>query len=429
MNRRWLQRLPSLCFSLLLLAGCQAGQDSPSDPLGRGLEGSARCGDPDLNREKRLFPDGERQRQVEDLCQDILAGRIDADLGADQLHVLAFQAWQNDKQDDNLGNATAQDLAEFNAAVRGLDPVALLDGDEQPVWNTTNIGDEQFLAVGPTTANGIHCFGSGLDTWCFQVNAGGASYFFLAEAKADQADLGVCAGPLANDCEKDVIHIDVNPDEAVDDEDENTNVNVWSCTDFATRHARFGVGPPGEDPFGDPGPAAPQQILDGCGVAFELEGIQRWVWAGLKPLRWAAGVGTLNAGGTGTTFSRGSDVSEGEEGSIRVRDIVCKVSAKFASISDGAECKLLLGGTTQAVCTTISDGQRTKTSSCTWEDIPVPADVSYHAVVDKQNQTGTPHHAEGDVNVAPGNPARDEIMTCTFDLAKSEFKGCVSGPI
>ncbi|HKY59559.1 MAG TPA: hypothetical protein VJP59_00980, partial [Gemmatimonadota bacterium] len=330
-----LRGLPLIALGLLFLAGCQDTQNAPSDVTGRVVDGAAnRCrGDSSVaafNSAKNLFPDNERQRLAVDICQDIMDGRVDADLGADQLHVLAYQGWKN----GNLGSATAQDLADFNAAVRGLSPVALLDSDEQPEWTLTNIGDDQFLAVGPTTASDIHCFGE-IDTverWCFQVVAGGDSYFFLAEAKAPTAagDLGACPGPLASDCEDDVVHIDVNPDEAIDDDDDNTFVNVWSCTDFATRHARFGVGPDG---FGDPGPPVPAG-LGNCGESSSaLSGMQRWVWAGLQPLRWVAGVEALTAGGTGTTFARGSDVAAGEFGSIRVRDIVCRTTARFASVS------------------------------------------------------------------------------------------------
>ncbi|HET6342692.1 MAG TPA: hypothetical protein VFG78_10990, partial [Gemmatimonadota bacterium] len=330
---------------------------------------------------------------------------------------------------DDLGNFTAQDLVDFNAAVRGLEPVALLDADEQPVWNTTNIGNDQFLAVGPTTASDVHCFGEidTIDRWCFQVVSGGASHFFLAEAKADQdlGNLGACAGTFAFDCEEDVVHIDVNPDEAIFEvpvDDPATKVHVWSCVVFANGHARFGDG---QDGFGAEGPPAPA-ALGTCGDApSALSGVQRWVWAGLKPLRWAAGVGTLNAGGTGTTFARGSDISEGEEGSIRVRDVVCRTTARFASISDGAECRLFLNssldpipggvGTTDTECTTVGIGK--KTGECTWQDIPVPDDICYYAVVDKQDQTGTAHHAEGEVCVGPGDPAREgEQRICGVNL-------------
>ncbi|HKY59820.1 MAG TPA: hypothetical protein VJP59_02315, partial [Gemmatimonadota bacterium] len=115
----------------------------------------------------------------------------------------------------------------------------------------------------------------------------------------------------------------------------------------------------------------------------------------------------------------------------------CRATARFASVSDGAECKLFLNssldpitggvGTTDTDCTTV--GVAKKVGECTWQDIPVPDDICYYGVVDKQDQTGTAHHAEGEVCVGPGDPAREgEKRTCTFDLTRGTVS-CATSPI
>lgn len=428
MAQKWLRGLPLIALGLLFLAGCQIDQDAPSDPLGRVVEGAAKCKSPALNSASTIFPPSPdpRRGQVEDLCKAILDGAIDPDIGADQLHVLAYSGWQAGTL---ASETTDADVAAYNTAVRGLNQVAALGADEKPVWTTTNISDGEFLAVGQITNSSVadtFCFASG--EWCFVVNAG-VPYYFLAEAIVDQPALGLCPGPFPNDCAPGAVHIDFNPDSAIDDESESTNVTVWKCeTDFGTRHARFPVSPTGTvDSLGVYGTPVTGPIPSGlCSQsAFLMNDVQQWVWTGLQPLRWALGVGVANAGSTGTTFGRASEIATGQFGVPRTRDILCKVSAKFAAISDGAECKLFEGNSPSnplvASCTTQKtevDGP--KSARCPLLNIPVPGDnTPYYLVVDKQGQTNTAHHAEDGVDrgLSPDDPARDEYRLCDVNLS------------
>jgi hypothetical protein len=420
-----------VCLGLSITLGCQTAE-GPSDPDGHALEAAGKCKSNALDRAKAIFPPSPDPRRgtVEDLCKNILDGRVDPDLGADQLHVLAYQAWQDGEVQVTQGNSTVeQSLAAFNAAVRGLAPVAALDGDEQPIWNVSNLTGEEVVAGGPGASGDDFCFPGG--TWCFRV-VSDEPYFFMAEAKADQTLLGVCPGDLANDCERDRVHMDVNPDSAIDEDDPDTPlvdendpdtfVVVWSCTDFGNLHARFGITAGGSiqaGEFGEPVFDAPPAGLNDCGAsAFELNGIQRYVWTSLKPLRWAFGAEPLNAAGSsGTKFGRASDVSAGDAENPRTRDLICEVQSRFASVSEGTQCDLFTDSskTTQlAHCVTSRVSQ--KIGRCTWEDVPVPDDVIYWGKVEKVINPSTSHQLEMQIPIGPGNPQRGDTRTYIFDI-------------
>ena len=429
MIQRWLRGSAVLCLGLVLMIGCQT-QEAPSEPDRQALEGAGKCKSNALDRAKDIFPPSPdpRRSTVEDLCKDILDGRIDPDLGADQLHVLAFQAWQNGEVLVTQGNSTVeQSLAAFNAAVRGLAPVAALEADEQPVWNVNNLSGEEVVAGGPGVSGDDFCFPDG--TWCFQVVAD-EPYFFLAEAVPDQTLLGVCPGDLPNDCERDVIHMDVNPDSAIDEDDPDTvadendpdtYVVVWSCTDFANLHARFGITPGGSVQAGEFGEQvfdAPPDGLNDCGSAFELNGVQRYVWTSLKPLRWALGADVLNAAGSsGTKFGRASQVAAGDAENPRARDLVCEVRSKFASVSEGTLCDLYTDSSkTTLLASCITSRVSQKIGQCTWEDVVVPDDVVYWGKAEKVINPSTAHTLEMSIPVGPGNPPRGDTKTFVFNI-------------
>lgn len=431
-NRLWC--LPLCVLTLLLLAGCQVGSDSPADPLSRGLEGAGKCKSNALDKSREIFPPSPdpRQGQVESLCKDILDGKIDPDIGQDQLLVLAYDGWANGTLAAGTGTS---DIVAYNAAVRGLSPVAALEADERAVWTLTNVSGGEFLAVGPiaTSANpATFCFASG--QWCFVINAG-ATYHFLAEAIAEQASLGLCPGLLPNDCDPGGVHIDLNPDTVVDDQSDDTNITVWSCTDFGTRHARFPISPDGEVGAGQYGVPATGDVPDDLNCldnAFLLNGAQRWVWTGLQPLRWVLGVDAANAGTFGTTFSRGSHIAEGEFGVPSARDLVCEVRSRFASVSEGTICRLFTDSTKGTEVTPASPCVTSRVSqkvgSCTWEDVVVSdseglpfSGVSGEAAclwgtAEKVENPSRTHFAEHEVCVGPGDPARGDTKTFVFDI-------------
>lgn len=428
-----LRYLPLCAITLLFLAGCQADVGAPSDPIAGGLEGAAKCKNAALNNSKDIFPPSPdpRQGQVEDLCKAILDGTINPDIGHDELLVLAYDGSVNGTL---AANTDESDLVAYNAAVRGLSPVAALEADEKAVWTLTNVSGGEFLAVGPiaTSANpATFCFESG--QWCFVINAG-ASYHFLAEAIAEQADLGLCPGPLPNDCDPGGVHIDLNPDSVIDDESDATNITVWSCTDFGTRHARFPIAPNGEvglGIYGEPVTGDAPGGLNCLDNAFLLNGAQRWVWTGLQPLRWVFGVDAANAGEFGTKFSRGSHIGEGEFGVPSARDLVCEVRSRFASVSEGTICRLFTDSTketevTASPCVTSRVSQ--KVGNCTWEDVvvsnseglpfsgePDEAPCLWGTAEKVENPSKT-HFAEREVCVGPGDPAREDTKTFVFDI-------------
>lgn len=426
--------LPLSFMTLLFLAGCQADVGAPSDPIARGLEGAAKCKSAPLNNSMDIFPPSPdpRQGQVEDLCKAILDGNINPDLGQDQLLVLAYDGWKNGTLATGTGTS---DIVAYNSAVRGLSPVAALEADEKAVWTSTNVSAGEFLAVGPiaTSANpATFCFASG--QWCFVINAG-ATYHFLAEAIAEQPSLGLCPGPLPNDCDPGGVHIDLNPDSVIDDDSDETNITVWSCTGFGTRHARFPISPDGEVGAGEYGEPATGGAPDGLNClenTFLLNGAQQLVWTGLQPLRWVLGVNAANAGTFGTTFSRGSHIGEGEFGVPSARDLVCEVRSRFASVSEGTICRLYIDSTKSTEVTPaspcITSRVSQKVGSCTWEGVVVSNSSGLPfsgedgeapclwGTVEKVENPSKSHFAEHAVCVGPGDPERGHTKTFVFDI-------------
>jgi hypothetical protein len=432
-----LRGLPLIALGLLFLAGCQG--DVPSDPAEHVLGGAA----PSSCQNMCSIIKGGAGTQCKSLCDGVVDGSVDPEPGSKGLLAIAFAEWQAGNLQLRGGTTATEAIEDFSAAVLALASVASLPADEKHVWTEdVNLASEDVVAVGPTTSDDVFCFPNG--QWCFQVfSDAGASYHFAAEAVSDQENLGECAGEFEHDCATTGIHMDITPDTAITpDTTDASFVQVWDCSAAGfDRHVRFEVlneDSTGAGEFGQQGDANPPQ-LNGCSLATApLDGWQRWAWTGLKPLAWVFGPDPLNAGTTGTTFGRASIVQAGEL-AIRVRDVTCVATARFASISDGAECRLFLNAdldpidgtpTTDTVCTTVGDGKKVKSGRCTWEDLPVPADnTQYFAVVDKQDQTGTAHHAEGFITLAPGNPAKDEKLVCTFNLTQGTIVSCDSVPL
>jgi hypothetical protein len=423
MAQKWLRGLPLIALGLLFLAGCQIDQDAPSDPLGRVVEGAAKCKSPALNNASTIFPPSPdpRRGQVEDLCKAILDGAIDPDIGADRLHVLAYTAWQAGTL---ASGTTTADLVAYNAVVRGLNPVAALGADEKPIWTATNVSGGEFLAAGEisTSANpATFCFASG--QWCFIINAG-VPYYFTAEAIAEQPTLGLCPGPLPNDCEPGAVHIDLNPDSAIDDSLDATNITVWSCTDFATSLARFEVTPEGDVGAGEYGEEAVEPVPSGLNCldnVFLLNGVQRWVWTGVQPLRWAFGAAPAYAAGTGVTFARASQIAGGEFGVPSARDLTARVSSRYASVAQGTLANLWEDSSlTHLISSCVTERVSQKVGECTWENVPVVDEngdgICYWGTVEKVENPSTTHTGAMEVCVDKDDPAKNATKTFTFDI-------------